>query len=132
MAVNPHDPRPQARIRTTSGVNATEPRNAYVDQSLTRRNVNNGNVAEAHPPRSGSTTLGDIRNFYANDAQVEIENTAAAIENTNVNPPPNSPNSWPIEDDAAGIPRSRDYYSNEGMHGQDFFNIPDLSKHQLG
>ena len=122
MAVNPHDPRPQAKIRTTSGTNATEPRNAYVDQSLTKRNIDNGDVEEAHPPRSGSTTLGDIRPVYANDAKTEIQNTAAATENANVDPLPNSPNSWAIEDDEQGIPRSRDYYRNEGMHGQDYLN----------
>lgn len=120
MSVNSHDPRPQARIRTTSGTNQTEPVGAYVDRSLTKRNIDNGVVEEAHPPRSGSTTLGDIRNFYAADAKTEIENTDAATENVGVTPPPNSPNSWAIEDDADGIPRSRDYYRNDGMHGQDF------------
>ncbi len=37
-------------------------------------------------------------------------------------PPPHAPNSWPIEDDAAGIPRSRDAYREGGMIGQDFLD----------
>lgn len=119
MAINTHDPRPQARIRTSSGANNTEPVGPYVDRALTRRNVDNGVVAEPLPPRSGLTTLGGIRNFYAEDAAKEIDSEVPA-ENVGVTAPPHSGNSWKIADDAAGVPRGRDYYRNGGMHGQDY------------
>lgn len=118
MAVNANDPRPQAVIRTTSGTNGTEPRGAYVDQALTLRNPPTATITP-DPPKSGSTTLGNIRRFYAEDQVEEIDQTAT---NPTVDPPPHSPNKWLIEDDADGIPRAADPYRNEGLIGRDYLN----------
>ena len=118
MAVNANDPRPQATIRTVSGTNGTEPRGAYVDQALTVRNPPTTTIAD-DPPKSGSTTLGNIRRFYAADKTEEIEQDAT---NPGVDPPPHSPNKWLIADDADGIPRAADPYRNNGLHGRTYLN----------
>jgi hypothetical protein len=118
VTVNPHDPRPQASIRTTSGTGETEPTGPYVDKSLTQRNPVNADPDAPFPPSSGSTTLGDVRPVYASDHATEIVKDAA-IDN-DPSDVPNSPNSWQIED-VNGVPRSRDYYRNDGMIGQDDF-----------
>lgn len=108
MPGNPHDPRPQNVIRTSSGTNATEPVNAYVDQSLTKRNIDNGDVEEALPARSGSTTLGEITVY-------EKEGTNHEPGDQGATPPANAPNYM-----APG----RDLYANNGAVGQGFVNNP--------
>lgn len=105
MTANPHDPRPQATIRTTGGSASTEPRGAYVDQSLTRRNVQ-PTADEIVPARSGSTTLGEITVYDPPGVNHEPGDQGAEV-------PAHSPNSWQPD---------RDYYANGGMVGQDFFN----------
>ena len=108
---------PQTNLIKISTTNNPARINAYTDPKLTTRNV----VMTADtivPPKSGSTTLGDIRPVYANDTTTEIENDGPFPEQT---PLPQAPNYWPIKTDTAGIPRSRDPYRNGGMIGQTFF-----------
>ena len=113
----PTDPRPQgAPPVTQGGTNRTAFRGPYVDQGLTLRNPPDVAITPT-PAKSGSATLGGIRNFYANDRAHEIENTAT---NPDATAPEHAGNRWQIEDDSAGIPRSRDFYRNNGMIGQDF------------
>jgi hypothetical protein len=116
-------PAPQTEVITTSTVNNTARIGAYTDRTITRRNVQpTVPVPGPNPPRSGSKTLGNIRRFYAEDKVEEKDQNAAATENVGVLPPPHSPNSWKIRNDAQGVPRSRDYYSNNGLIGQSFFD----------
>lgn len=119
------DPRPQAGIRTYSGPNATEPTGPYVDKALTTRNVDNGVVPDTFPARTSAKDLGNGRRFYAEDRVSEIDQTAAAAENADVAPPPNSGNSWKIADDAQGFPRSNDFYGNGGLHGKNYLKHAD-------
>ena len=104
MSVNVHDPRPQATIRTSGGSLATEPRGAYVDQGLTKRN-DSPTPDAILPARSGSTTLGEVTIYDIPTVNHEPGDQGAVV-------PPHSPNSWTPD---------RDYYTIDGMPGQDFF-----------
>lgn len=70
----------QGQVVTTSGDNATARVGQYVDTSLTKRNVDNGVVDPdtQGPLQSGSTTLGDIRRFYANDKAEQLDSPAGS------------------------------------------------------
>ena len=121
MAAFP-DPRPQAQITTVSGPNMPAPPDPYVDSNITRVNVVSGPLASTYPPTNLSL-LGTPtdRQIYASDGLPAVDVTIPAA-NSSVQPLPSSGNSWPIVDDAAGIPRGRDVYRNNGMIGQPFFN----------
>lgn len=114
-------PAPQASINTSSAKNRQARPGPYVDQSLTLENVDSTPAAalDVPPPKSPATSQGDIRPVYANDQKSNLENTMAAEENQDVDPPPHAPNKWGIETDAsiAGHPisRSRDPYRNDGL-----------------
>jgi hypothetical protein len=115
-------------VRTTLAANSQAPRGVYVDQAITRVNVVQppGTVAgQGYTPgvpelvrTSIRNNQGSTRRFYAADRKDEIANHET---NPSAPPIPHSPNSWKIELDSLGIPRSRDYYRNNGMIGQDFF-----------
>jgi hypothetical protein len=108
MATNPNDPRPQAKIETVSSNNLTAARGAYVDTSLTRRNGSSTPDAIL-PLKSGSTTLGNIRRFYAENRAEEID---ATVGDQGAVVPPHSPVAWKP---------GRDYYKIDGMVSQDFY-----------
>lgn len=115
-------PSPYSKVVTTTGTNSQARLNAYVDQALTKRNVDGDVAASDLPaPKTPATSQGDIREVYANDKQSNIENDAAAGENAGVPPPPNSPNSW-VRGTVDGKRMSRDPYANQGMVGQTFYN----------
>lgn len=88
--------------------NETAHAGAYVDQALTRRNVTNPSPDAIVPELSGPTTLGPDTHSNAGDARVE-----PTIENPTAEVPPHSPPAWTP---------GRDYYANEGMAGQEFFD----------
>lgn len=119
MSVNPHDPRPQASIRTVAGTGTQEPTGPYVDKSITKRNIVQ-DAPPVSPPKSGSTTLGSVRGVYAEDGVTEIAKDAS-IDNSAAVAPPHSPNSWKIET-IDGIPRSADPYRNSGLIGRDYLD----------
>lgn len=114
MAVNPHDPRPQAAIRTVSGTEDTEPRGAYVDQAITTRNQTD-KVITPDPVKTGASDLGNVRSVYAEDQVDEIDQDAT---NPGVDPAPHSKPKWEIETTADGISRAKDPYRNDGMISQ--------------
>ena len=106
---------PQAEVVTTSGRNDTARVGAYTDTNLTKRNVVETAAAlDVPPPKTPATSQGDIREVYANDRKSNIKNTAAAIENANVDPPPHSPNSWRTRK-VNGVTFKRDPYANNGL-----------------
>ncbi len=68
------------------------------------------------PNKAGSTTLGNIRPFYAEGNVKEIDQVVGdqgAIE------PGHSSNSWVIEETDDGIERGADPYRNQGLSGPD-------------
>ncbi len=68
------------------------------------------------PCASGSTTLGNIRPFYANDNLTEIDQNSAEEDNDEVDPPPNSGNAWVPGRDPYAVDGSvdQDYLKNQG------------------
>lgn len=105
--------------------NETAHAGPYVDQSITKRNVDNEaaglTVPTPVPARSGATTLGETKIYETVDqAGASLVNHEPGDQGAQAIP--HSPNSWAIEDDADGFPRSRDPYRNNGMTGQDFFD----------
>jgi hypothetical protein len=64
--------------------------------------------------KSGSTTLGNVREVYAVDKLAELE---VEFDNGDVEPPGHSPNSWVGDTDDEGIFRSADPYRNQGLSG---------------
>lgn len=102
MATNPHDPRPQAKFYRNAATNRTEPRGAYVDQSITTRNLRD-NVSTAVNPLD-EKNLGETKVYEPEGTDHKPDNQPGDT--------PHSPNSWTI---------GHDYYKNNGMPGQDFF-----------
>lgn len=98
---------PQAEVVTGTADNSTARVGAYTDTAITKRNVNSSPAPTPSPSRTGHVGK-DVRRFYAEDGETEIENTAS---NPSAEKPPHSPNSWTP---------GRDPYANNGMVGQDF------------
>ncbi len=101
MALDPNDPRPQIVTETVGGTLRTEPRGPYVDQALTKRNLQ-GQVSTAVNPLDEK-----------NRGEVKVYRPAGWQGSgfTTKTPLPNSPNSWRV---------GRDPYAIDGMVGQDF------------
>jgi hypothetical protein len=123
-------PAPYTEVVTASGPNEVARINAYTDRNLTKRNVvqpagtvpGRDEVLKTGSAVGQADPQGDIRRYYANDKAQEIENDGPWIPQ---DPPAHAPNSWPITTDAMGIPRSRDFYRNGGMVGQEFLDNPE-------
>lgn len=97
---------PQAEVITTTTNNATARVGAYVDTSLTKRNIDNGafDPDDEGPLKSGSTTLGDIRRYYANDKAEALDSADGSHE---------APVS--LQDVRGGLVHGRDPYANSGV-----------------
>ena len=103
-------PAPQSEVIREAGANKGPRKGAYTDPNLTTRNAEETAAPSDLPAKSGSTTTGGIRPFYAGDQATEIENTDAAVENAGVAQPPHSPNSSRMRNGAR-----RDPYANSGQ-----------------
>lgn len=105
---------PQSEVVHAAGANKPARKGAYVDVALTTRNAESSAAASDLPPGSGSTTLGGVRPVYAADKVADIDSTAAAAANVNVDPPPHSPNSPQMQTRNGGR-YARDPYANGGQ-----------------
>lgn len=87
----------------------------YKDPGLTRAGDPDPNQVSTAAKPDTADKLGRVTIYDAEGTNQEPGDQGAVT-------PPHSPTHWSIEDDAAGIPRSRDYYRNGGMIGQDFID----------
>lgn len=109
-------PAPQTDLITSAGSNKPARVGPYTDRSLTKRNAT-GTAVTDQPPAASPVTK-SVRPVYAVDKATEIATVAAATANANVEPAVQAGNKWKIETDAQGIPRSRDFYRNDGVTGE--------------